>query len=395
MIRSRLSWILLLAAIALVLTAGCSSRKGKVLGNERLLRGDGGFGTTERTFSAPDRDTYVSTGDVNLGQTLVVGFDQSIEARAYFARPDQWVLPDTLHVGVSILSITFQIPIDVLARNDADGLAATLATTVSEYDSIGSWPGPQQDLTIGTAPDASVAPFRIDLPLSVYPLIEAWAADPDSLRGLVLYPAAGNGLVGFEAGKATLSIAYSHDVGGVTEVDTVVTAFPHDHYRHTPPSPTGADASLILGGISESGVALRFPPVAVPEGYTVNEATLLLHVDTSAPPFTADQSAPLLVRQLRASWPESATDTTMLGPDAAVYVTTDSVSVRTPADSVLTIVLPQSVVRQWAAAGAMNEGILITMANANRLPEIRIGARESARPAELRVSITGPPPGRF
>jgi hypothetical protein len=273
-----------------------------------------------------------------------------------------------------------------------------LATTASDYDPAAAWPGPSPSLTLASLSDASAAPFRIPLPFSVFPFLEGWAADTLSFPGLVLYPEAGNGLIGLEAGKATISIVYAHDVGGgALDTATVVTAFPNDHYLHPPPSPapTGSDTTLVLGGLFELGVPLRFPSVAVPEGATVNEATLLLHVQAAPPFFAADQKSPIRVRRLRGAWPESATDTTLLDIDDVVYATSDSIAVRSAADSVISIALPQSILRQWTAAGAVNEGLIVTMANANRLPAIRLGSRESSLPAELRVSITTPPPGRF
>jgi hypothetical protein len=398
MTRSSARNLLFLAALPLVLSLGCSTHKERILGNDRLARGPGGLGTTVREISAPDRDTYVSPGAANLGQTLIVGIAPSFEAKAFFRRPAAWGLPDTSHQGVAVLSVAFEAPIDVDASNNGAGLAVSLATIATEYDPTAPWPGPAAALTLGSLSDASVAPFRIELTGNVIPLMEAWAADSLSFPGMVLTPTGGNGLIGLQADKATITVVYSRDVGsGVRDTISVVTAFGNDHYLHSPrtPLPTGGETLLVLGGLHELGVSMRFPAMSVPGGSTVNEATIRLHVDPSSPFFTSGQKAPLVVRRIRTAWTESVTDTAGLEVDAAAYAASDSVAVTSGADSVLTVALPQSIIREWTAAGAINEGILITLPNANRLPEIWFGSRESTTPAELRVSTTSPPPGKF
>jgi hypothetical protein len=146
------------------------------------------LGTTVREISAPDRDTYVSPGAANLGQTLIVGIAPSFEAKAFFRRPAAWGLPDTSHQGVAVLSVAFEAPIDVDASNNGAGLAVSLATIATEYDPTAPWPGPAAALTLGSLSDASVAPFRIELTGNVIPLMEAWAADSLSFPGMVLTP---------------------------------------------------------------------------------------------------------------------------------------------------------------------------------------------------------------
>ncbi len=397
MIRSRIAPPLLLAAMALVLAMGCSTRKGKILGNERLLRGSGGFGTTVRETILPDRDATVSSGYANFGPTLVLGTAPGFEGRAFFNVP-AWNIPDTSDVSVVVQDIYLEFPFDPLAVNNTNGLFVTLATTATPYDTLAAWPGPAPGLTLGTVDAANVIPLRIPISITAYSLIKGWAADPSSLPGLMLYPSGGSGLIGLEAGKGTIKIGYSHDVAGATQVDTLATALPIDFYLHPlpAPAPTAGDSVLVLGGLFEFGVPLRFPAMSVAEGATVNEATIRLHVDTGdSLRFAEGQKTRLVVRRLRSSWLESVTDTTGLLIDTAITAVSDTVAVKSAADSVLTITLPQSIVREWTVAGAINDGILITMTDANRLKEIRFGSRESSMPAELRVSITTPPPGRF
>ena len=238
----------------------------------------------------------------------------------------------------------------------------------------------------------------MSLPSTVLPVMEGWAAAPATFPGMVLYPSSGNGLIGLQAGNATITVVYSRDIGGgIRDTVSVATSFPNDHYLHPPrtPAPTGSDATLVLGGLFELGVQLRFPTMAVPEGSTVNEATIRLHVDPTSPTFASGQKTRLEVRRIPHAWLETATDTTGLNLDGVVFATSDSVAVASTADSVISITLPRSIIREWTAAGAINEGILLTVPHAARFPEIRFGSRESSMPAELRVSITTPPPGRF
>ena len=66
---------LLLAALILPVTlflSGCSNRVERIVGNERLIRGPGGLGTTLDQGPAVDRDTYVTPGTANFGTSLLV-----------------------------------------------------------------------------------------------------------------------------------------------------------------------------------------------------------------------------------------------------------------------------------------------------------------------------------
>jgi hypothetical protein len=252
--------------------------------------------------------------------------------------------------------------------------------------------------TLGQVDAATVAPFRIQMSLTTYSLIQGWAADPSTLPGLVLYPTAGNDdLVSLLAGAARLRIGYSHIVSGATVVDTVNTAIPLDFYMRSPPlsPPTGSEPALVLGGQFDAAVPLHFPATAVPEGSTVNEASLRLRVDPSSPLSSRPEGVKILVRRLRSPWAESVTERASLDPDSLSFASRSAVVLSGPADSVITITLPQEIIREWTRAGGVNEGLMLTVERANRAPEIILRARESGVPIELRVSTTTPPPGRF
>src|SRR5690348_1860635 len=100
-----------LAAIlfALALASGCSNRAERLVGNERLIRGPGGLGTTILQNSLPDRDTYVTPGTANYGPYLLAGRSTTFEARSFF-RFLKFNLPDTLLSGFTPDSIIFILP---------------------------------------------------------------------------------------------------------------------------------------------------------------------------------------------------------------------------------------------------------------------------------------------
>src|SRR5687767_975555 len=73
--------LLILAA----LLAGCSERAARISGNERLIRGDDGLGTTGRRDTLVDRDTFVPPAGTTIrGTTLLVGQRNLFEARSLF-----------------------------------------------------------------------------------------------------------------------------------------------------------------------------------------------------------------------------------------------------------------------------------------------------------------------
>jgi hypothetical protein len=386
--------VALFLLLALALTWGCSTKRDKILGNERLLRGDGGLGTTTRETVLSDRDTYASPGTANYGPTLIVGASGAFEARSFF-RVATWTLPDTTDESVVVESITFEVPADTLVVSDATNLFVTVATTAGPLEL--NWPGPSPRTELGSAQAEPGALVRIPMSLASYDSILAWAQTPESLHGFMLYYVGGTGVIGLEAGKAKIKIAITRTVSGAPVADTLTTATSDDFYLHPldPVPPAGSDTTLVLGGLFEEGIPIRFPATPVAEGSTVNEATLRLKVMPSSPVFPTGKSVVLEVRRLKSAWLETVTSQSALDPDTSAVFASASVAYRTAADSVLSITLPQSIVREWTAAGGINEGLLVTAKNGNRAPRLLLGSRESSIPAELRVSITTPPPGRF
>lgn len=384
----------ILFALLVLGAFGCSKKDGRLLGNERLLRGPNGFGTTTIDALLPDRDTYVSPGAANFSPTLLVGNDGVFESRAFFRVP-AWSIPDTTAAGFAISSIFLEVPYDTFTATPFS-LVLSFASA-SAYDSLAAFPGPSAVQSLGTADAGIVLPFRVPIANSTFTDIKSWAHDPASLPGLMLYTVGGTGITALRAGQARLRIGYDHIVSSASRRDTISTAIPLDFTLHTAgtPPPTGADTTLILGGKYDWRVPLHFAPVAVPSGSTVNEATLRLRVASSDAVFDASRGVDLEVRRVRNSWLESANSLAPLGADSSTVVTTKRIAWGGAADSVIIVTLPQSLIREWTAAGGVNEGLLLTLKSNNTLPELLLRSRESSNPCELRVSITTPPPGRF
>lgn len=384
----------ILFALLVLGAFGCSKKDGRLLGNERLLRGPNGFGTTTSEALFPDRDTYVSPGAANFSPTLLVGNDGVFESRAFFRIP-AWSLPDTTAAGFAVSSIFLEVPYDTFTATPFS-LVLNFATA-SAYDSLAAFPGAAPIQSLGTADAGIVLPFVVPIPTSTFSPIKDWAHAPASLPGLMLYTVGGTGVTALRAGQARLRIGYDHIVSNASRRDTISTAIPLDFTLHTPgtPAPTGTDSTLILGGIYDWRVPLHFAPLAVPAGSTVNEATLRLRVESANAVFTANRGVDLEVRRIRNTWLESENSLTPLGTDSTTIVTTKRIAYGGTADSVIIVTLPQSLVREWTAAGGVNEGLLLTLKSNNTLPELRLRSRESSNPIELRVSITTPPPGRF
>lgn len=387
---------------ALVLGApGCAKKGNKLLGNERLLRGAGGLGTTTSAVYVPDRDTYVTPGDANYGATLLVGLDGAFESRAFF-KPTAWVLPDQSDASVLVTSIFFETSFDA-AVSIPTGVVlalhrATDTLTVEPSTPPATYPGPALGVQFGSRDTDQPAPFRVPISPTFYDSIKTWSQFPTAFRGFVLRWLSGTGIVGFPAGTALVKIGYEHTVSGVVETDTLTTAsITLDYTLHTPATPlaVGTEPKLLLGGRYEWGVPLRFAPPAVEEGSTVNEATLLLRLDPNTPLFPSGVSVDVEVRSLPNTWAEGIDDTLSLGAGTTVIASRAAVAPRSAADSVIAIHLPESIIRQWTTAGGTNEGILITAKNGYLAPEIHLNSRESANPITLRVTTTAPPPGRF
>lgn len=380
---------------------GCSKERDRILANERLIRGDEGLGTTTDTVYVPDRDTYVRPGDPNFGAVLLVGLDGAFESRAFF-KPTAWSLPpDTNSLTLTIDTLRFEIPYSPLTSIGA-GITLSLSRvgdtlTVVPGPIPESFPGATPIASLGTGSTDQTAPFTVIMSPTLFDSVKTWAKYPSAFRGFVLHVTGGTGTVGFVAGGASVVIVYTSTASGQPVKGTVRTSIPLDYTLHTPGTPlaTGSDPILRLGGRYEWGVPVRFAPGVVPEGSTVNEATLLLRVDPSSPMFPSSDSVTVEIRNISRPWAETITDTLSLGVEASVIASRSRVLRRTQADSVIAIPLPQTVIRQWTALGGVNEGIFVAVKDAYLHSEILLDARESANAMTLRVSTTSPPPGRF
>jgi hypothetical protein len=112
-LRPLLSILLLTLALAL---SGCSNNSDRVTGNERLIRGPGGLGSTLVETTVPDRDTYVTPGTANYGSVLLVGHDATFEGRAFF-KFLKINLPNTTLTGFTPGNVLFDLP-HVSLRNE-------------------------------------------------------------------------------------------------------------------------------------------------------------------------------------------------------------------------------------------------------------------------------------
>jgi len=200
--------LLILAA----LLAGCSERAARISGNERLIRGDDGLGTTGRRDTLVDRDTFVPPAGTTIrGTTLLVGQRGLYEARSLF-RVRTWNLPDTT---ATVDSVRFEIEFDPDVASDLPpGLTPySLSTAGAPWDtSTVAWPGPPLGTFLGSAPDAA-GPFTIDLDPSAIALLRSWASD-STFPGFVLSMDTGQGVRGFKAGTGRFEVVYHQAVGG-------------------------------------------------------------------------------------------------------------------------------------------------------------------------------------
>ena len=399
---------LLLAALvlpALIILSGCSEQSSRVVGNERLIRGPGGLGTTLIQGPAVDRDTYVTPGTANFGGTLLVGRSASYEARTFF-RFLAFSLPDTNLPGFLPGDVLFELPQSALRITPLDVQLEFGITDAALADSgVISWPGPGMGTPLGSILFDFAGPMLLSMGSGSFFQFKQWALDPSLAPAFLLRAPLTQGIAGFKSGAARFRVPYTWNSGGTTVADTTSTTVFFDLYLHPPisPAPSGADTAIVLGGGFEASMAIRAPVPAIPPGASVNELRLVLAVIDSLPGVdgstlheasdTSLVAVTLEVRQITSAWPEAATDassiTTNSTPISLVFGVTatagDSISVR----------LPTSLARGWSANPVSNEGVLITILSANTNPGIVIGSRESSRPPVLRVGTTSPPPGRF
>ena len=377
-----------LTLILLALASGCAEKAARLTGNERLLRGE--LGTTLRSDTLVDRDTYVTsvTGQVR-GGTLLVGRLGTYEARALF-REGSWSLPEPTAV---IDTVRFRIEFDARVNENLPiaGTPFSLRKIDEAWDTtLVAWPGPVIDSLLGTGPD-DVAPLTIDLGPAAILQLRAWAADTLDVSGFALTLDSGTGVRGFLAGTGRFEVV-SHPTNSTTRT-THTSRLSTDLTIHAPAAPaSGSETELLLGGLFGYQALLRAPVAPPPAGFSINQATFVAHI--VSPAFPTDESVEVQAFRIRNPWSESATADSGLGLDTAVLASLGSYRVRASGDSIA-IPIPISVAREWSLDPTTNHGILVRVPNGFLAPEIRLASRESAQPPVLRISTTTPPPGRF
>jgi hypothetical protein len=408
----------LMAALVLpatILLCGCSNKVDRIVGNQRLIRGPGGLGTTDSVVSFMDRDTYLATSTANFGPALLVGESGSFEARSLF-RVSSWSLPVETLPGFSPVAVHFVLPKrEILGV--AGLLSAELSLTSVPWDSSVTWPGPALGASLGSTTYDFIGEFRINLGPGGYSQVQLWAATPSLAPGFALVRTSTGNVGSFQAGSAVFRVFYQYTGPDSTETDSIDTHVSLNAYIHSPLSPpqTGAETALIFGSGFECALALRAPVPPIADGSSVNELRLVLPVTGTA---TAGNGAAMpdttLLRvdifRILASWAEGITDQAALTLDANPVSRLTLPAFFVAQDTALSIPLPRELTRGWGADSTSNEGVLIKIRDVTvrpgpllpRLaqtqaesPSFLIGSRESSRPPVLRISTTTPPPGRF
>lgn len=387
--------------LTLALLTGCSKDVERIVANERLRRGQDTLGTTERAVYDADRDTYVGVGQLNFGNTLLVGQEGAYVAESHL-RVLLWSVPDTTAI---IDSVYFAIPNDTtFLRGDTPPFTIELA------DSSGGNAIPTFSATydLGT--------LRIELSESVVASMREWAGSPLTSPTFVLRAPFGGGVGGFQSGTGTFHIRYHLPAAPTTILDATSRAI-IDSYTRTPltPVPTGSETALPMGGRYETMVAIRAHVPAIPAGFSLNEAAWVLQLDGVEDALEDNGFVPnatfldVDVFRIGASWAESATDT--LGLNLGPAVPGLRLHKMNPAtDTTLVVPIPLAWMRAWAADSTTNHGILVAFTRWRELrgtptiyvpvgadisSAIRVRSRESGAPAQIRVSWTSPPPGRI
>jgi hypothetical protein len=226
-----------------------------------------------------------------------------------------------------------------------------------------------------------------------------WARNPTGIPGFVLQANPGLPLAAYVANTVKFRIRYSHTVSSAPVVDSVDTRVTQDFYLHAPlsPAPSGADTSLVLGGLFKTETAVHFPLDSIPSGVSVDEATLVLNLlPSSAAPDTADVLGQIQVRAIRGAWSEAVTEQSGLPADSTAITSGKLIALYSSSTRSIAIRLPGALMRAWVATPSTNGGVLVRLINRRNLTrEFDIGSRESSRPPEVHVSYTQLPPGRF
>jgi len=391
---------LVLAALSVTSLVGCSRKAEQLVGAGRLIRGPAGLGTTVRVASNPDRDTYVEAGTADLDSVLLVGTSGTFEART-FLRVLAWVLPDTLLPGFTPQTISLEVPRNLTLGFTPTTVRLSLASAAWDSTTV-SWPGPAAGTLLGTGFDdrsSTATTFSIPFGPASFDDVKQWARNPTGIPGFTLQASTGLPLAAYFAGALRFRIRYSHTVSSVAVVDSVDTPVAQDLYVHSPlsPAPSGADTSLVLGGLFKTETAVHFALDSIPSGVSVDEATLLLNLlPSSAVPDTADVLGQLQVRAIRGPWSETASEQSGLPADSTAITSGNLIAFYSSATRSIAIRLPGALMREWVATPSTNGGVLVRLINRRNLTkEFDIGSRESSRPAEVHISYTQLPPGRF
>jgi len=395
-VRLRSFVLLGLAALIASALAGCSRKAENLVGANRLIRGPGGLGNTVRVAPNSDRDTYVEPGTADFGAVLIVGSDTSFTARIFLS-VSSWKVPADTLPGFSLGVISLEVPRDTTLL-DVGTVNAYLSASAWDTTTV-AWPGPGLGLQIGSAQDLRADPGRFSIPLApaVFDSMKRWVLAPTTVPGFAL-DRPGQGLLSYKPGGTVFRVRYTHTVSGSPVVDSLDTPVTQDFYLHSPvsPVPAGTESVLRLGGIYGTALALHFPVDSVPAGVSIDEASLVFKVVLGGGPVGPDSLDFVEVRRIRAPWPETVTEKAPLQVDDATVASRRLSASYSPADSLIRIAIPVTLVREFAATSSSNEGFYVSLVNpVNRRRIFSIGSRESSRPPELHLSYTDLPPGRF
>ncbi len=385
-------------SLVAALLAGCSRKAEKLVGAGRVIRGPGGLGMTTRVAPRPDRDTYVEPGTADFGDLLIVGNDTLFSARILMAVAS-WSVPSDTLPGFTLGQVWVEVPRDT-AFFEAGNVNFYLTGSSWDTTSV-AWPGPSPSTLLGSATDARDAPTPFVIPLNpaVYDSMKRWAQAPATVPGFAM-ERPGQGLLAYKTGASRFRVEYTHTVSGLPKTDTLSTPITQNFYLHSPiaPTPTGVEPALILGGIYKAGLAIHFPLDSVPAKVSINEASLVLkQIVGPFFSFTAsDTLAVVQVRRIRASWSENVTEKAPLSVDDAATASRLLRFAYSPADSTIRIPIPGGLIREWARTSTSNQGFYVSLVHrSDPRRKFLIGSHESAHPAELHLSYTDLPPGRF
>lgn len=382
----------------LVCLGGCSRQAEKLVGNERLIRGGAGLGATVRADSVADRDTYVDPGTVDFGSTLLVGRTPDLfEAKTLLAvSPKSWKVPDESQPGFNAQSVSFELTRDFTLG--VIGLRVELHTSASVWDTTAiSWPGPAPDSLLATADDDLLGTtFSLPLGADGYSVFKKWVADTTAPAGFILSAPLTQGVNAYKAGGAKIRVRYAHDVSGISVLDSIDTPMTQDFFIRAPlVSPTGADTTLVLGGLYGSELALHFPVAAIPNDASIDEATLVLNLAVGSSALDSTDVGEVVVTRIRSDWVETATQASLLNPDPVPFAARLLRLGYQKAEGRIAIRMPASILREWGGDPATNFGLLVTLKSRNFGKALNFASRESSRPPEITLTYTPLPPGRF